>query len=240
MLERHTTAERINEIANDPSILPWIQGDQSSLDFSSVVSDENHIFLVGKYGYVHFIKMQPGIYQFHTCVLPEGRGQWMLDGAQSAFHWMFCKTDAFELMTHCPNGNLASKAGARAVGCTFSFRTKEIWPFQGKKICLEVWSIILQNWVRISPYLVESGKLFHSKLEKLGEVSHDDDEEHDRQVGCAVEMIRNGRVSKGVSTYNRWSLMAGYQPISVHSQKPLIIDIGSKKLLIENETFEII
>ena len=42
----------------------------------------------------------------------------MVQGSQFAFHWMFTKTDAFELLTKCPHGNIPAKAGAKIVGCS--------------------------------------------------------------------------------------------------------------------------
>src|ERR1700728_4510326 len=119
MLVRHFTAERINEIVNHPTIYPSICGfNTRALDLTPTTSNNNHVCLVGEHGCVFFIKHQPGIYEFHTSVLPEGRGEWMIEGSRFAFNYMFTKTDAFELLTKCAYGNVAAKAGAKIVGCS--------------------------------------------------------------------------------------------------------------------------
>ncbi len=246
MLDRHYTAERINQIINHPSIFPSICGSKPfPLDMSEAVRNPDNYFLVGEHGCVLFIKHQHGIYEFHTSVLPEGRGQWMLDGAKYAFNHMFTKTDAYELMTQCPDGNLSAKAGARAVGCTNVFRTGEIWPSNGKMVCVDVWSILIQHWVKNDKYIVESGKWFHDQLEekckKFGKTLdfHEEDETHNRYVGATVEMLRNGQIYKAIALYNRWSKMAGYYPIKLLSLNPIIIDIRDCALRISKNDFEI-
>lgn len=246
MLERHATSERLNEIVNHSSIYPWIKGQHTGpLDLTNFVANPNNVCLVGEHGSVIFQKHQPGVYEFHTCVFPEGRGQWMLDGARCAFRWMFTKTDAFELMTKCPDGNLASKAGARAVGCIQSFRTGPVWPTENGLIPVDVWTMVIQHWVKNTPELAEIGKIFHDKLhekyEKMGKTEplHDEDDMHNRHVGAIAEMILNGQVNKAVLFYNRWAVMSGYQSISIASYEP-VIDIFESKLRVRDGDFEIV
>lgn len=245
MLERYTTAERINEIINHPEIYPWIKGGNSGpLDLTFFAANPNNVCLVGKYGCVLFQKLQAGVYEFHTCVLPEGRGGWMLEQWKDVSRWMFTKTDAFELMTKCPDGNLASKAGAKSVGCSLVFRTSPIWPTDSGLVPVDVYSIILQHWIKQTPELAETGAFFHSKLEekyrKLGksEEIHPEDKVHDQYVGAAAEMLQNGQTQKAIATYNRWAIMAGYKPISVNYEP--VIDIFEAKLRIKENDFDVI
>lgn len=247
MLERHFTAERINEIVNHPSIYPTICGHHTTpLDLTPVALNHNHVCLVGEYGCVLFIKHQPGIYEFHTSVLLEGRGEWMVKGSQFAFNWMFTNTDAFELLTKCPDGNIPAKAGARAVGCSLRFSTRPIWPIAKKLVPVDVYSIILQEWIKTANHLVVIGNSFHNQLEleytRLGKslTVHEDDETHDRYVGATIEMIRGGQVAKAITFYNRWCVMSNYKKISVVSENPLIIDIDEALLHIENNNFKVI
>lgn len=247
MIERHFTAERLNQIANHPSVYPWIRGRHTkSFDLSPVTANIDNVCLVGEHGTVIFIKHQPGIYEYHCNVLPEGRGQWMIDQWKAVSRWMFTRTDAFELMTKCPDGNLASKAGARAVGCTKMFRTGNIWPVEDKLVPVDVYSITLQDWIRKKPELAEIGKEFHKKLHEkyaaTGKIEpiHDEDETHNVYVGAAAEMLSFGQVNKAILSYNRWAKMASYSPISVVSYAPLVIDIFEAKLLVKNNDFELI
>jgi hypothetical protein len=238
MLERHFTAERINEIVNHPSILPWVKGKHDALDLKNVAANTNNVCLVGEHGCVIFIKHHVGMYEFHTSVLPEGRGRWMLEGAKFAFEWMFTHTDAYELMTKCPDGNLASKAGARAVGCKKQFRTGPIWPVGDEMVPVDVWSISLPEWASHVDGMVEKGHLFHELLNS--KTPHDDDEVHDRYVGITSEMVRAGQPVKAVYFYNRWAALSGYALIKIESLEPLIIDIRESRLKITNNNFEVL
>lgn len=247
MLERHFTAERLNEIVNDPSIYPWICGLHTDpLDLTRVASNPDNVCLVGEHGCVLFIKHQVGIYEFHTSVLPAGRGKWMIRGSRFAFDWMFTKTDAFELLTKCPQGNLAASAGARAVGCSPLFGTRPLWLLNGNLVSIDIYSIIIQHWVVTAKNLEETGNLFHNALDKeykdIGKdlVVHEDDSVHDRYVGATVKMLSFGQLNKAVNFYNRWAVMSGYKPISIVSYDPLIIDIQEAKLLIKDDNFEVI
>jgi hypothetical protein len=247
VLERVFTAERLNEIVNHSSIYPLVRGANTKpFDLSNIAKNTDHVCLVGEYGCVFFIKHQPGIYEFHTSVLPEGRGEWMLQGSRFAFNWMFTKTDAFELLTKCPDGNIPAKAGARAVGCSFRFRTRPIWPVNGMLVPVDVYSIILQEWAKNADNLVESGKWFHKTLDmrytELGaKLSvHAEDEVHDRYVGAAIEMIRGEQVGKAINFYNRWASLSDYKKIGLISVEPLIIDIDDCRLNIKKDNFEVI
>lgn len=247
MLERHFTAERLNVIVNHPSIYPWVKGAHTELlDLTNVAKNPNNVCLVGEYGCVIFFKHQLGIYEYHTSVLPEGRGKYMLDGAKFAFRWMFTSTDAFEIMTKCPDGNIASKAGARAVGCTQIFRTRPTWPINNSLVSVDIWSLVIQNWVKTCPEIAEIGAIFHDKLQdkytKLGKIEpiHEEDMVHNQYVGATVEMLLSGQINKAISFYNRFAVMASYQPIKLISYNPLVIDIFEAKLLIENGDFSVI
>jgi len=246
MLERHFTAERINEIVNHPSIYPTICGFHTEpLDVTAVAANPNHVCLVGEHGCVLFIKHQAGVYEFHTSVLPEGRGEWMVAGSREAFSYMFTQTDAFELMTKCPHGNLPAKVGAKVVGCSPRFTTRALWPHDGGLVPIDVFSIMIQEWVKNADRLVESGKSFHLSLDleytRLGKAieTHDDDDVHDRYVGATIEMIRGGQVAKAINFYNRWACMSNYKQIKIASTNPIIIDIDEAKLRITNNNFEV-
>lgn len=246
-LDRHYTAERINEIINHPSIYASVRGHHTDpLDMSAIASNPEHVCLVGEHGCVLFIRHQPGIYEFHTSVLPEGRGEWMVEGSRTAFSHMFLNTDAFELLTKCPYGNVAAKAGAKVVGCSLRFTTRAIWPLGKSLVPIDVYSIILQEWVKHANNLTESGKWFHETLDleytTLGKdlSVHEEDETHDRYVGAAVEMIRGGQVAKAISFYNRWAVMSDYKKISLISAKPLIISIDEALIEIEQDKFKVV
>lgn len=245
--ERATDAQRVNEIVNHPSIYPWVKGSTTgAIDMTKTIADPNNVALVFDHGCVLFLKAQAGIYEFHASVLPEGRGEWMHAGAVDAFHWMFTRTDAFELMTKCPDGNVAARAGAQNVGCSLQFRTGPIWETKRGKVPVDVYSITIQRWAINAPGLEESGRWFHEHLiaeyKRLGrkiEVEVDD-ATHDRYVGGAVEMLKGGQPLKAIKFYNRWAGMAGYAPIYVVNSNPLILDISEAQVRVVNNSFEVV
>lgn len=246
MLQRTFTAERINEIVNHPSVFPHVKGlHVDGLDLKNITGNPKNICLLGEHGCVIFVKHQPGVYEFHTCVFPEGRGPWMIEGSREAFRYMFTRTDAFELMTKCPDGNVAAKAGARAVGCLFRFSTRPIWPVDDTIVAVDVHSIIIQEWVKTADVL-ESGQWFHEMLEaqykqKGADIQiHENDPVHDRYVGATVEMMRYGQIMKAIYFYNRWAAMSDYRKISLVSTNPVIIDIFESKVLVEETTFKVV
>ena len=159
---------------------------------------------------------------------------------------MFTKTDAFELLTKCPHGNIPAKAGAKIVGCSPRFTTRPIWPADGKLVPVDIYSIIIQEWIKNDKYVEESGKWFHKSLDleytRLGKapVAHEEDEVHNRYVGAAVEMMREGQVGKAINFYNRWAILSDYKKIGLISVEPLIVDIAEAKLKIKKDSFEVL
>lgn len=246
-ITRDRNAERLNKIVNDPSVYRWVKGAHTdALDLSEVVSDNRNILLMGAFGGIMFIELQAGLYEAHTQVLREGRGEWALSMTRAALHWMFTRSPAIEIMTKVPKGNIAAKALARAVGGRFEFRAENAWVMNGTPVSAEIWTLTLQEWAKQALGLVERGQWFHERLDdefaRLGitEPNHDDDEVHDRYVGLAAEMIFGEQTGKAQVFYNRWARMAGYEPITVSPGSPVFVDIGSALLSIGTDNFEVI
>jgi hypothetical protein len=75
-IERHFTADRLNELANHPQVRPTCGGDgQSELDFSLFVASSKNHALVWDRGAILFFWSAPETYEIHVMVLPEGRGR---------------------------------------------------------------------------------------------------------------------------------------------------------------------
>lgn len=215
------------------------------LDLTAPVSDVRNVALKGEHGAMLFAFLQQGLYEAHTMVLPDGRGKWTLKFVQSCLKYMFCCTPAMEIVTRCPKGNLPAKALAKAVHGTYCFTNASGWVRNGRPIPADVYSWTIQDWMRLSPDLVNCGKWFHDRLEsefkRHGKTddNHPDDEIHDRYVGAAVEMCFGGQPDKAVILYNRWAVMAGYLPASIMIRDPLYIDIGTAVLRISNGDFSV-
>lgn len=244
ILRRHFTADSLNLVVNDPSVYPWVRGTMTGyLDLAPLVRNRNNILLMGEHGGVLLLQHQPGLYEVHTQVLPAGRGQWTLDMATEALHWMFTKTDAIEIVSRVPKGNLGARALAKRTNAVFEFRRERGWSINDKVVPADVYSWKVQDWMRWAPNLIERGEWFHKRLEKeykkLGRKlpSHADDEVHDRYVGAAIDMAFAGNPHKGVVLYNRWAKMAGYAELKIVTESPLVLDIVDALLMFRGEDF---
>ena len=97
-LVRDLDAQRINAIVNDPSVYPFVHGmTDGPIDLTTPLSDQRNVALVAKWGGVILAQQQAGIYEIHVQALPEGRGSWTADMAQSALQWAFTNTEAVEI-----------------------------------------------------------------------------------------------------------------------------------------------
>lgn len=244
---RHASAVEFNKIVNDPSVYDWVRGGyEGYLDMTPVVDDPSNILLMGKHGGVLCIRHQPGLYEAHTSILPSGRGKWALDWGAQCFHWMFTKTDAVEIVTRVPFGNVAAKALTKRTHGVLEFRRESGWVKNGQPIPADIYSWKIQDWMRTAPGLVKRGQWFHDRLEeefrRLGKKhdSHPQCDLHDRYVGVTIDMIMGGQPQKAVVFYNRWAKMAGYGTIEIATFHPLTIDIRDALLAIRNNDFWVI
>lgn len=243
-IRRERTADRINGIVNHPSIYPFVRGSaEGPLDLTDPIANEANVCLMGKHGGVFFEKLIGGMYEAHTQILPEGRGQWAIDMVRACLHWMFTRTDAMEIITRCPTR--ASKALAVSIGGKFEFRAERGYLLGSRWVPADIYALRIHDWFRGAPGLEERGHWFHEFLEAeyrrlraKDPLPHPEDPVHDRYVGLAAEMILGKQVNKAVLFYNRWALFAGYLPIEVVSADPVTIDIRDALLVVRpNGTF---
>jgi hypothetical protein len=231
-VERHLHAGFLNEIANDPHVRPWIAPGKEALDLSFQVANKNNVLLAGELGCCMFLKMMPGVYEVHTQVRKEGRGEWTNALTAACAHKMFLQTDAYEIMTRVPAGHIAAKAAAVSAGMRYDFTREKECLFRGTMIDVHIYSFRIQDWLPNAPVSVsDAGRTFHDRLheeaERLGvkDPAHADDDNHDLYVGAAVEMVRHGQPIKAVLTYNRWAIASRHEPITLVSLDPVTVKI---------------
>lgn len=220
-------AEAFNAIANHPEVMPFIvQKGQDYLDFAAFFSDPANVGFMGDGCCFVAHRLEPSVYEVHSMALPDARGRNVFMTATAAIRHMFIATPAMELLTRVPAGNLAADTLAKAVGFGLEFERPKSWASpEGEKDC-RFYALRYPEWVKRQEWLNSSGEWFHHEL--LGETAtHDDDAAHDRYVGACVEMVRAGQARKGVILYNRWARFAGYAPVEIVTEEPLIIDIQS-------------
>ena len=234
---RERTARRINRIINDPSVFPWVCGTaKGPLDMTLAVSNPAHILLMGQHGGIFFHRHQPGIYEAHTQVLPEGRGEWCLGMTRAALHWMFTRSDAIEVMTRVPKGNLAARALTRAAGLRPRFVNPKGWALAGKIVPAEVFSLPIQDWLDQAPGLEERGRWFIERLgRRLGRTFDEQPSYYDRMTGAAYEMMIGGRPEKAMVFFNRWAALADHEPLAVTCLRPVAMKFAGATLILRDD-----
>jgi hypothetical protein len=246
-IERETHPHHLNRVVNHPDVYPWVKGYAiGRLDMTAAIANPANVCLMGEHGGVLFVQLGPGLYEAHTQVLPGGRGAWTLGMVRAALHWMFTRTDAMEILTKVPRGNLAARVLTRAIGGVFEFTAPKGWVKDGDPTPADIFALRLQDWTKTAPGLVERGEWFHRRLEQeyarsgISVPQHEDDTTHDRYAGMAAEMLMGGQPAKGCMLYNRWAAMAGYAPVSVISLSPLTVDIRDAILCVRDQDFWVI
>ena len=215
---REQHAARLNRIVNDPSVLPFVKGDRPEpLDFSIEVANPDNYLLMGQHGGVFFEMVQGGIYEAHTQVLPEGRGEWTTSMVHAALHWMFTRTDALEIVTKVPKGNYAARALTRAMGLIYDFTAPELFRYRDRAVPVDVYRQGVQDWLAAAPGLEERGQWLAGIMESV---------EANRHLGAACEMLMGDQSEKAEVFYNRWATLANRPPLVVCSLRPLAINIG--------------
>lgn len=146
---RDISGETVNRIVNDPDVRPWIIGAADrTLDLSRMASDPRCWLLVGEppLGAQIAWRILDGVAEFHSAVLPSGRGEWALEFFADAVRYMFCTTDAIELITRIPQGNL----GALTLARRFLLQPRWICPscwYRGQRVPYAVWSLTMMDWM---------------------------------------------------------------------------------------------
>lgn len=244
-VERQFAAERVNRIANDPEVRPWLGG-SGALDLSAQVANSVNVLLMNDDGGVFFEGLEPGLYEAHTLFLPQGRGPKAIQAVRDALRWMFTKSDAVEIVTKIPDGNKGALGLVRAIHGERRFHREKAIVVDGADRGVDYYALPIMSWAGKADELGASGHWFHEKLERAKSATegaaplHDDDEAHDRYVGATVEMIAAGQVAKGLAFYGRWAKIAGYGPITAIAVNPLVLDIGDAILAVRDDDFTVL
>jgi hypothetical protein len=233
MIRRTMDAAFLNGVANHPDVRPWLEGPVGPLDLSPLLDDARNHALVNDCGGFVYLFQEPGLYEVHSLLLPEGRAG-SSAAAMDGLRHMFTRTDCVEVQTRVPEANKAALGLTRAMGFARLFDR----PGNG------YWSLTLDRWRARDPELAAHGERFHVMLEIAKAATgstlptHDDDEAHDRAAGASLLMAEAGQVAKAVRTYNRWARFAGYQSIEMRSDS--VIDARDALLGVSGGIVEVL
>lgn len=244
---REFSAENINRVINHPAVRPWVGAPAGQyVDVSPLVANLSNFLLMGQGGGVLFQCIEPGLYEAHTQFLPEFRGKGAVAVVNDALRYMFTRTDAVEIVTKVPAGNVGALGLVRAIHGQKLFDREKAWLTADGLVDVSYYSLTIMAWVGKAEGLAQSGEWFHGKLEAAKSETagaaplHEDDATHDQYVGATVEMIAAGQVNKGVAFYSRWAKISGYGPIAVIATNPVVIDIGDAILAVRDDDFDIL
>lgn len=246
-VRREYAADTINDVVNHPQVRPWVgTPGQGYIDLTPVVADPRNYLLMGTGGGFVFHQLEPGIYEAHSQFVPESRGANVLTAARDALYYMFTRTDCIEVRTKVPHGNVGAAVLGRKLRFELQFERDNAWPTENGMVGVGYYAINITQWTKGEDRLIESGHAFHQKLESAKEwygvltPIHDDDEAHDRYVGATVEMFRAGQIGKALGFYTRWAQFAGYGPISIIAENPIVIDIGDALIALRGDDYQFI
>lgn len=220
-MKRDFNADFLNQLLNDRSI---IRGSrlEGVTDLSLLVKDTN-VILTYEEGAFLVINKGASTYEVHTMALKEGRGKVLRENIAKAMEYMFFNTDCVRLITSAFKDNPASVA-----------LSKEYFRLKGENEEAYYYELRYGDWITDCDIARDEGERFHEQVE----VNHSKDDTHDSNVGGAILLLKNGNVGKGVTLYNEWAKMSGYELITVLNVTPLIMQIGEMKVIYHNQVLE--
>lgn len=241
MIERTYDAAFFNRLCNLPEVRPGLGG-EGPIDVSHIVADPKNFALKTAHGGFILIAAGAGFYSVHTQFASEGRGAHALAAVKAGLDFMFTRTDAMRISSHCPDNNPAALGLALKGGARRWFRN-EAHPLYGPGVVV-AWDLF--DWAVNTLELEAEGRAFHETLEAAkcaagsDRGAHADDPSHDRMVGAASLMCKRGQAKKGVLAYNLWASAAGYQPILLLSDAPPLVDVHDAVVGLVGDSLEIV
>lgn len=121
---------------------------QGEIDLGALTRDPTCYVLIGDPPLgVHIgLRVIEGVYEVHSAITPDGRGEWAGQFTADAIRYMFCGTDCIELITRIPQGVLAAVVMARQFGFSRRWIGGDM-VFQGIIVPYGVWSLTMMEWL---------------------------------------------------------------------------------------------
>jgi hypothetical protein len=217
-VRREFAAEHVNAILNDPSVRPFVGMQEiGDLDFGALVSDLRNYLLMADGGGFFLGAQGDGVYEVHSQFLPEARGKTAVLAAADGLRYMFVRTDAVEIVTFVPRGNVAALALTRRMGMR---------PALGA--CGgEFHRIRIEEWGARAPAMESFRQPADCCPSELRDI-----------LALTLELASWGQIQKAVYFYNRFARMIRANQLVLLQCAPLILAIGARRLLISPEKVE--
>lgn len=241
---RETDASRLNAVLNDPEVRPWVADlDVGMMDVRALVADRTNVLLMGEHGGTLFFRIAPGYYEAHTQVVPAGRGRWVREFVRAAVHWMFTRSDAYEIVTRIPTTHTGAVMAALWAGGRKHYELAANARVRGERYDVMIYRLNIEDWVMTAPRLAQIGALFHGWMNELARQRcllvepHGDEPVHDRYVGAAIEMATHGRPQKAELFYNISAAVMRKPQIKLLDASGLIfrMDLGIVRLRADDD-----
>jgi hypothetical protein len=239
MIARTCNPDFLNTVVNHDEVRPWLGG-EGVLNIAPQALDPNNYVLTCDQGGFILMRHEPGIYEVHSQFLPGNRAA-PIRAMREAMEYMFTRTDCETLVSQVPDDNKAAAGIAMAGGLREIFHRDD-----GPRGPASYVQLGIMDWAMRTKSLEQPGAWFHAELEtaKAKHASeletHEHDEAHERAVGASVLMMKAGNAAKGVRFYNRWARMAGYAPITLVSETPIVVDVVDAVVGVRGQDLEIL
>lgn len=245
-LQRAFSAKFFNTVVNHPDVRPFVEDPALGvIDLTEQVAHPKNVLLTGQFGGCMCFQRVPGLYEIHTAILPDGRGPWALAFVKAGSHFMFTKTDAVEIVTRVPHGHPAARSLSVAAGMHLELTRFDGCMFGGKLTPADIYTLPISAWIQKAPGLIETGQRVHAEMNEQAKrlgikgTPHERDDDHDRIVGAAFDMILGGQIDKACAAYNRWGLLARHPFIQAISNSPPTIKMDIGTLALRNGKLEL-
>lgn len=127
MIWRGFDAARLNEIANHRTVRPFLGLGMGPLDCTPLVNDYRNVLLLSEHGAFLYHWKGGCMFEVHSMVLPEGRGEHALAAARASLDEMFRARGARRIVTIVPINNLPAFNLAKRCGFSVEAREAKAW-----------------------------------------------------------------------------------------------------------------
>lgn len=190
-------------------------------------------------GYILYVPKAPGVWEQHTAFDKEHRGSYALDCSKQAIAAMFMRTDAFHLVSPCPEWLPAAHIFAKKLGGTVFYRHHGAFTRDGRKQWADMYSLHISAWAGdVHADYEHIGEQWHEAAFAKLEEHHDEDPAHNGFLGLAIAIAKYNP-AKAVAVYNSWAQIAGYHPanlIMAHPSGLCVLDIGNAVVTMVGDT----